>query len=162
MKVFPPVRINLKCLIKFLCHRDAGRKVFSNPCLLCVSSSIRGWCVEVSLSFLSLHMKLHNSWKVLFSGGVEKLIDAPSARSYFKTCSIRDEVFSLSDTNTQQPPPSGTDWRFSSGLRVWINWIVQEEMFQNLYKTRGPVCQTVSFYSPLKVFQNKIHHLVLN
>lgn len=61
--------------------------------LLFGPSSIRGRCVEVSWSFLGLQMKLHNSWKVLFSGGVEKLIEAPSAWSYFKTCSIRAEWY---------------------------------------------------------------------
>lgn len=63
------------------------------PCLLFGPSSIRGRCVEVSLSFLGLQMKLHNSWKVLFSGGVEKLIVAPSACSYFKSGSIREKYF---------------------------------------------------------------------
>lgn len=63
-------------------------------------------------AFWALQMKLHNSWKVLFSGGVEKLIDTPWACSYFKTCSIRGEVFSLSDTNSRQPPPSHSDCSF--------------------------------------------------
>lgn len=61
--------------------------------LLFGPSSIRWRCVEVSRSFLGPQMKLHNSWKVLFSGGVEKLIAAPSAWSYFKTCSIRAEWY---------------------------------------------------------------------
>lgn len=61
--------------------------------LLFGPSSIRGRCVEVSWSFLGPQMKLHNSWKVFFSGGVEKLIEAPSAWSYFKTCSIRAEWY---------------------------------------------------------------------
>lgn len=67
--------------------------LFDREQLLFGPSSIRGRCVEASLSFLGLHMKLHNSWKVLFSGGVEKLIDAPSASSYFKTAQSEQKYF---------------------------------------------------------------------
>lgn len=93
-------------------------KLMLNPCLLFEHPSIGGRHAEVSLS----SDELHNSWKVLFSGGVEKLIVAPSASSYFKARSITGEV-------------RQTSWLlFLFSSADWMYFILQEEMFQNLFK----------------------------